>query len=167
MLSCLVWTRGLWVFSLAACLCPVLHMAGDLFCWPCACGPVYHWVLASFLHPQPWQCRLALSDFCSDCLRWQSWIIYLYLYKYLNTISYLNHLHTWALSVSAPLLPTADEGLQATFSCVFQWICWLSPPYEQHMFIHDKRSLCFLRLIDLSIHKQRKTQASWVSATDS
>ncbi len=29
--------RGLWVFSLAACLCPVLHMAGDLFCWPCAC----------------------------------------------------------------------------------------------------------------------------------
>ncbi len=25
---CLVWTRGLWVFSLAA---PVLHMAGDLF----------------------------------------------------------------------------------------------------------------------------------------
>jgi len=37
MFSCLVWTRGLWVFSLAACLCPVLHMAGDLFCWPCAC----------------------------------------------------------------------------------------------------------------------------------
>ncbi len=29
MLSCLVWTRGLWVFSLAACSCPVLHMAGD------------------------------------------------------------------------------------------------------------------------------------------
>ncbi len=27
-LSCLVWTRGLWVFSLAACSCPVLHMAG-------------------------------------------------------------------------------------------------------------------------------------------
>ncbi len=37
MLSCFVWTRGLWVFSLAACSCPVLHMAGDLFCWPCAC----------------------------------------------------------------------------------------------------------------------------------
>ncbi len=36
MLSCLVWTRGLWVFSLAACSCPVLHMAGNLFCWPCA-----------------------------------------------------------------------------------------------------------------------------------
>ncbi len=31
MLSCLVWTCGLWVFSLAACSCPVLHMAGDLF----------------------------------------------------------------------------------------------------------------------------------------
>ncbi len=31
MLSCLVKTRGLWVFSLATCSCPVLHMAGDLF----------------------------------------------------------------------------------------------------------------------------------------
>ncbi len=31
MLSCLVWTRGLWVFSLAVCSCLVLHMAGDLF----------------------------------------------------------------------------------------------------------------------------------------
>ncbi len=31
MLSCLVWTRGLWVFSLAVRSCPVLHMAGDLF----------------------------------------------------------------------------------------------------------------------------------------
>jgi len=30
-LSCLVWTRGLWVFSLAACSCPVLHMVVDLF----------------------------------------------------------------------------------------------------------------------------------------
>ncbi len=30
-LSCLVWTHGLWVFPLAACSCPVLHMAGDLF----------------------------------------------------------------------------------------------------------------------------------------
>ncbi len=28
-LSCFVWTRGLWVFSLAACSCPVLHMASD------------------------------------------------------------------------------------------------------------------------------------------
>ncbi len=36
-LSCFVWTRGLWVFSLSACWCLVLHMAGDLFCWPCAC----------------------------------------------------------------------------------------------------------------------------------
>ncbi len=31
MLSCLFWTRGLWVFSFVACSCPVLHMAGDLF----------------------------------------------------------------------------------------------------------------------------------------
>ncbi len=37
MLSCLVWTCRLWIFSLAACSCPVLHMAGDLFCWPWAC----------------------------------------------------------------------------------------------------------------------------------
>ncbi len=29
--SRLVWTRGLWVFSLAACSCLVLHMAGELF----------------------------------------------------------------------------------------------------------------------------------------
>ncbi len=50
MLSCLVWTRGLWVFLLAACLCPVLHMAGDLFCWPCACGFVAStWLCLSFL----------------------------------------------------------------------------------------------------------------------
>ncbi len=35
------------------------------------------------------------------------------------------------------------------------------------MFKDDKMSLCFLHLIDVSIHKQRKTQASWVSATDS
>ncbi len=32
MWSCFVWTRGIWVFSLAACSCPVLHMAGD-FCF--------------------------------------------------------------------------------------------------------------------------------------
>ncbi len=44
MLSCLVWTCCLWVFSLsfslAVCPCPVLHMAG-YFCWPCAC--VFVW----------------------------------------------------------------------------------------------------------------------------
>ncbi len=40
-------------------------------------------------------------------------------------------------------------------------------PYEQHIFVHDESSLCFLGLADLSIHKQRKNQASWVSATDS
>ncbi len=40
-------------------------------------------------------------------------------------------------------------------------------PNEQHIFVHDESSLCFLGLVDLSIHKQRKTQASWVSATDS
>ncbi len=153
MLSCLVWTCGLWVFSLAACLCPVLHNVLScqfvltppilfpdywLICPTClsslpssfapfiislclqSCASsslnfscllpcqavlfspmggfvclfvlfkflqikshlLHHWVLASSLHPQPWQCRLALSNFCSDCLRWQPWIIYLYLYKY-------------------------------------------------------------------------------------
>ncbi len=40
-------------------------------------------------------------------------------------------------------------------------------PYEQHIFVHDEISLCFLDLVDLSVHKQRKTQVSWVSATDS
>ncbi len=74
-------------------------------------------------------------------------------------------MHTRALSDR--LLPTAEAGLQATFSCIFQSISWLLPPYEQHIFVHDKSSLCFLGLTDLSIHKQRKTQASWVSATDS
>ncbi len=74
-------------------------------------------------------------------------------------------MHTQALSDR--LLPTTDAGLQDTFSCVFQSISWLFPPYEQHMFVHDKRSLCFLRLTDLSIHKQRKTPISWVSAADS
>ncbi len=28
-------------------------------------------------------------------------------------------------------------------------------PYEQHIFIHDESSLCFLGLVDLSIHKQQ------------
>ncbi len=74
-------------------------------------------------------------------------------------------MHTQALSDR--LLPTADAGLQATFSSIFQSISWLSPPYEQHTLIHDNISLCFLSLTDLSIHKHRKTQASWVSATDS
>ncbi len=59
------------------------------------------------------------------------------------------------------------RSAQATFSCVFQSISWLFPPYEHHIFVHDKISLCLLRLTDLSIHKQRKTQASWVSAADS
>ncbi len=45
--------------------------------------------------------------------RWRPWIIYLYL-------SYINHLHTQALSDR--LLSTTDAGLQATFSCVFQSI---------------------------------------------
>ncbi len=74
-------------------------------------------------------------------------------------------MHTQALSDQ--LLPTADACLQATFSCVFQSISRLFPPYEQHIFVHDKISLCFLSLTDLRIQKQRKTQASWVSATDS
>ncbi len=32
----IVWVCGL-EFSLVTCSCPVLHMAGDLFCWSCAC----------------------------------------------------------------------------------------------------------------------------------
>ncbi len=103
--------------------------------------------------------RVAFSTVNSDWLTF-----YLVIYVFIN-ISYLNHLHTQALSDR--LLPTADAGLQANFSCVFQSISWIFPPYEQHISAHDKRSLCFLHLTDLSIHKQCKTQASWVSATDS
>ncbi len=40
-------------------------------------------------------------------------------------------------------------------------------PYEQQIFVNDKSCLCFLSLTDLSIHKQRKTRASCISATDS
>ncbi len=57
------------------------------------------------------------------------------------------------------IILTAGAGLQATFSCVFQSISW-PPTYEQHLFIHDKGSLYFLRLTDLSIHKQLQKQAS-------
>ncbi len=56
MLSCLVWTRGLWVFSLAACSCPVLHMAGDLFA-----GHVL--VFLFFL----WAHGFCLSFLCAMC----------------------------------------------------------------------------------------------------
>ena len=34
---CLVWTRGWWVCSLAACLCLVQAHGLWLVCWPCAC----------------------------------------------------------------------------------------------------------------------------------
>ncbi len=61
MLSCLVWTRGLWVFSLAACSCLVLHMAGDLFCWPCACVLfcVSTWLLSLFSVCHVLSCELS------------------------------------------------------------------------------------------------------------
>ncbi len=80
--------------------------------------------------------------------RCQPWIIYLYR-------SYIDHLHTQALSDQ--LLSTA--GLPATFSCVFSQFLHF-PPYEQHIFVHDESSLCFLGLANLSIHNQCKTQAS-------
>ncbi len=46
MLSCLVWTRGLWVFSLAVCSCPVLHMAGELFAGHVLVFCVSTWLLS-------------------------------------------------------------------------------------------------------------------------
>ncbi len=55
MLSCLVWTRGLWVFSLAACSCPVLHMAGDLFA-----GHVLVFLFCTFTWPHP-SCLLIIG----------------------------------------------------------------------------------------------------------
>ncbi len=63
------------------------------------------------------------------------------------------------------LLPTADAGLQATFPAFFSQFLDFSP-FMNNTFIHN-RSLCFLHLTDLSVHKQLYTQASWVSATDS
>ncbi len=66
-LSCLVWTRGLWVFSLAVCSCPVLreHMAFILvFSVPCALMSI---VLAPpILSPDYWlicpTCLLSLPS---------------------------------------------------------------------------------------------------------
>ncbi len=46
MLSFLVWTRGLWVFSLAACSCLVLHMAGELFAGHVLVFCVSTWLLS-------------------------------------------------------------------------------------------------------------------------
>ncbi len=67
------------------------------------------------------------------------------------------------MAFSIEWLLTSDAGLQANYSSVFQSISRLF----LLMFKDDKMSFCFLHLIDVSIHKQRKTQASWVSATDS
>ncbi len=74
MLSYLVWTRGISVFSLAACWCPVLHMAGDLFCWPCACVFVLceHMVVLVFCVP----CALMSIVLTPPILLPDYWLIY-------------------------------------------------------------------------------------------
>ncbi len=71
LLSCLVWTRGLWVFSLAACSCPVLHMAGNLFCWPCACFSFVwaHGFCLSFL------CAMCSHVNCLDPTHLVTWLL--------------------------------------------------------------------------------------------
>ncbi len=115
--------------------------------------------IISYLH-RVYMWRLALSEFWLSLLNaWElAGLDYLFIYVFINILKY------YFIII---LLPTADAGLQATVSWVFQYISWLFLLYEQHIFIHDKSSLCFLGLTDLSIHKQHKTQASSVSATDS
>ncbi len=80
MLSCLLWTCGLWVFSLAACACPAFHMASEyvllamclcfvlcehmafilVFCVPCALLSIFldpthlvSWLLVNLPHLCP------------------------------------------------------------------------------------------------------------------
>ncbi len=74
----------------------------------------------------------------------------------MNIITYIYHLHTRALSNR--LLPTTDAVLQDTFFVRFSVNFLTFPP------LWTPR---FLGLTDLRIHKQHKTKASWVSATDS
>ncbi len=61
-----------------------------------------------------------------------------------------------------------DRRRRFTSHCFLRFsVHFLTPLMNNIFFIRDKRSLCFLHLTDLSIHKQRKTQVSWVSVTDS
>ncbi len=111
--------------------------------------------------------RLALSEFWlshAECLRVGRPGLSIYILIYL-IVTICTHEH-----YPTQLLLTADTGLQATFPAFFSQFLDLPPPlppYEQHIFVHDKSSLWFLSLTNLSIHKQRKTKAFWVSATDS
>ncbi len=74
-LSCFVWTRGLWVSLLAACSCPVLHMASDSVAghvlWVLVCVSTWLSVLVSVCHVL--SCQLSWlhpSCFCDY------WLIY-------------------------------------------------------------------------------------------
>ncbi len=68
MLSCLVWIRGLWVFSLAAISsCPILHMACDFVLLAmCFFLCVSTWLLSEFSHVNCLD--LALSCLALPCL---------------------------------------------------------------------------------------------------
>ncbi len=82
----------------------------------------------------------------------------------IHSIYYLNHFHTWALSDR--LLPDLQTQV---YKPLFQSNSWLLPLMNNTLSYTIKCPCfpCFLHLTDLNIHKQLKTQASWVSATDS
>ncbi len=71
MLSCLVWTCGLWVLSLAACSCPVLHMACEFFVLlaMCFCFVWAHGFCLSFL------CAMCSHVNCPDTAHLVSWLL--------------------------------------------------------------------------------------------
>ncbi len=76
MLSCLVWTRGLWVFSLAACSCPVLNMGGDfvlLAMCLCFCFVWAHGFCLSF--PCAMCCQLSANVNCLDPTHLVTWLL--------------------------------------------------------------------------------------------
>ncbi len=82
------------------------------------------------------------------------WVtLYLFIHVFINIWwSYINHLHTRIIRSAPP-----DFRRRFTSHFFLSPLMNTFPPYEQYMFIHDKRSLCFLRLTNLNIHKQRKT----------
>lgn len=48
--------------------------------------------------------------------------------------------------------PIHIYGVTDHFTCIFQSISRIFPPYEQQIFVHNKSSLQFLGKSDLSIH---------------
>ncbi len=90
MLSCLVWTRGLWIFSLAMCSCPVMHMAGDF----CFAGHV----LVFLFCVSTWLCLSFLCAMCSHVyLSWPLPILFPDYWLICPACVYLVPLLNWSL----------------------------------------------------------------------